>query len=68
MRRKHRWLAAQAVVRITLLALVIRSLDLYACRALFARLSAGILLAVARVVLAGQMDDAWRRRRWRLPR
>jgi len=54
------WLAVQGVVTVTLLALLARSLDVAAMRALFARVPLSFYLASLGVVLAGQVAYAWR--------
>ena len=57
------WVLAQAIVTIVLLAILSRSLDLAALRALFVRLPIAFYVASAAVILAGQIAYAWR---WRL--
>jgi len=57
------WVLVQAIVTIVLLAILARSLDLAALRALFVRLPIAFYFASAAVILAGQVAYAWR---WRL--
>ena len=61
--RRHRWILVQALVSVALLAFLLRSLDLAAFRALFARLPLWFYLLSLLVVLGGQVVYAWR---WRL--
>lgn len=63
MNRANLWVAAQAVVTIVLLTVLLRSLDLDAFARLFVRLPLWFYLASLGVVLAGQIAYAWR---WRL--
>jgi len=63
MKRPHLWFIVQAAVSITLLTVLMRSLDLGALRALFVRLPLWFYGASLAVVLAGQVVYAWR---WRL--
>ena len=60
--RKHLTFAAQCVVTVGLLALLLRGLDLDALRAVFATMPISFYLASLAVVLGGQMLYAWR---WR---
>lgn len=61
---RRRWLvAAQALVSVALLALLLRRLDLAAFRALFLRLPLWFYLLSLGVILAGQVAYAWR---WRV--
>lgn len=63
MRRKHGWLAVQAVVTAILLAVVARNLDFTVFAALFARLPLWFYLISLAAVLSGQFIYAWR---WRV--
>lgn len=63
MNRRYLWLTVQALVSVTLLTVLLRSLSLDAFRALFARIPVWFYLASLLVVLAGQIVYAWR---WRL--
>lgn len=63
MRRKHGWLALQAVVTVILLAVVARNLDFTVFAALFARLPLWFYLISLAAVLGGQFIYAWR---WRV--
>lgn len=63
MNGRHVWIAAQALVTVVLLAVVLRDLDLDAFRTLFVRLPVWFYLFSLVVVLAGQVVYAWR---WRL--
>lgn len=60
---KRRWLIAQALVSVGLLALLMRRLDLVAFRSLFTRLPVWFYLLSLGVILAGQFAYAWR---WRV--
>jgi uncharacterized protein (TIRG00374 family) len=57
------WTVVQALVTVALLALVFRSLDLDALRALFVRLPLSFYFLSLAVMLAGHVAYAWR---WRL--
>jgi uncharacterized protein (TIRG00374 family) len=57
------WIVVQALVTVALLALVFRSLDLDALRALFVRLPLSFYFLSLGVMLAGHVAYAWR---WRL--
>ena len=61
--RSRGWVAAQAVVTVALLALLARSIDIAALRALLARIPLLFYLESLALVLAGQVAYAWR---WRL--
>jgi uncharacterized protein (TIRG00374 family) len=63
MSRKHRWAAAQGLVTIALLALLVRGLDLHALGDLFLRLPGWFYGVSLAVVIGGQVAYAWR---WRL--
>jgi hypothetical protein len=63
MKRKHQWLAAQAVVTAALLALIGRNLDFNAFGALFVRLPLWFYLVSLAAVVGGQLAYAWR---WRI--
>ena len=63
MKRSYLWFLVQAAVSITLLTVLMRSLDLPALRDLFIRLPLWFYAASLAVVLAGQVVYAWR---WRL--
>lgn len=58
--RSRLLIAAQALVTVALLALLMRALDLGALRALFMRLPVSFYLLSLVVVLAGQVAYAWR--------
>jgi uncharacterized protein (TIRG00374 family) len=60
---RNRWMLVQAVLSMGLLVFLLRSLDLAAFRALFARLPLWFYLLSLLVVLGGQVVYAWR---WRL--
>lgn len=60
---RSRWVLAQALVTVGLLALLATSLDLVALRALFTAVPLWFYLVSLGVVLAGQSAYAWR---WRL--
>src|SRR5687768_15863335 len=63
MRRSYLWFIIQAIVSVTLLTVLMRSLNLSALRELFVRLPLWFYGASLAVVLAGQVVYAWR---WRL--
>jgi len=63
MKRAYLWLIVQAIVSVTLLTVLMRSLNLSALRELFVRLPLWFYGASLAVVLAGQVVYAWR---WRL--
>ena len=63
MPRSRWWLVVQAVVTAVLLALLMRTVDLNALKALFLRVPVWFYLASFGVIFAGQVAYAWR---WRL--